>query len=396
MNIKTAVLNELLDMYSSRDSFYAPGSKSQKVVVNRRDKLFDSLRNKLELEEEMHALEKTGFVTIEWVNEEFMSATLIKDEATIKKLFAYLDRPDPREEIARQRALLSKWADNPSYVVSSFANAMLEKTENKRPTTSNFYSSIEQLEKILVALEAISNLKVETYYRNLSMKLFGNSKELENLSPKLNSLFREFDEAGYDVDEDPLLAHGLIKNPVEVRLKGPIAIQVANQVVDLAHWPGFFGLNDAALEKCAVIGGSAKRVVTIENLTSFTTFEDPEAVIVYLAGFHDSVKQSLLKKIHEAFPDIPFYHFGDMDSGGFYIFHSLKTDTRIPFVPLNMDVEAFRKVERFALPLSDNDRKRLAIQLKDDGFAEFHPLIKLMLEEGKKVEQEAFIALSDD
>ena len=58
-----------------------------------------------------------------------------------------------------------------------------------------------------------------------------------------------------------------------------------------------------------------------------------------------------------------------------------------------MDVESFLSVERFALPLSPNDRKRLTAQLDDLNFQEFHELIALMLTENEKVEQEAFIAL---
>lgn len=393
MDIKQKTLEKLLEILVSRDSFYVPGAKSQKVELQRKDKLYDGLRNKLELEEEMHVLESTGYVDVIWSNGIFISVILRKDEPTLARLFRYLGQEDPRIAASRQIELLRRWTTNPHPVVRSFAIAMTEKLTDRRPATKNYYSDEEQLQKYLVAMDAIAGLEQETFYRNLSMKLFGNSKELEGMASKLNSLFREFDERSYDEEEEPLAIYGLIKNPIQVRLKGPIAIKVGEQEIDLSSWPNFFALNDEAIARCSVTSGNPKRVITIENLTSFSAFNDPEAITIYLAGFHDKVKQSLLLKIFEAFPDIPYLHFGDMDSGGFYIFHHLKVDTRIPFSPFKMDVESFLSVERFALPLSPNDRKRLTAQLDDPSFQEFHELIALMLEKNEKVEQEAFIAL---
>ncbi|MCR5490781.1 MAG: DUF2220 domain-containing protein [Bacilli bacterium] len=395
MEIETAVLIALLKNYLSRESSYAPDKKSKSVFLERRNPIFTPLRNKPELEEKMQSLERTGFVEVEYVNGIFYKVTLKKDDDNLKGLFEYLKMEDPRKAMAEQRELLGHWTENSHPVVANFASAMLEKITGRKPAVKNYFTSTEQLSKILKALEAIEALETETFCRDLSMRLFGNSKELEGMAPKLNSLYREFDELDYDEDDDPLLMHGLIKNPVDVRIKGPICIKVGNQEIDLEKWPGFFSLNNEAIKKCAVIGGKPKRVVTIENLTSFTTFEDKEAVVIYLAGFHDGVKQSLIRKIYEAFPNVPYCHFGDMDSGGFHIFHRLKIDTRIPFIPLNMDVKAFEKVKGFALPLSDNDRKRLERQKDDPEFLEFHELIERMLKEGKKVEQEAFIALDE-
>ena len=394
MEIKKEILSRLIESYLKRDSFYNPVKIGQKVVLERKDSLFNPYRRGLEIEDEVRFLELRGYVFVSRHENAFISIELNKDEKAISSIFEYLGMRDPRIEIARCLDILKANASQGS-VAGRFCLAMIPKMENIKPTTSNYFKDSSGLSKLLLAINAVEGLEKETLFRTLSISLFGNSKELEKIESALTSVFRNYDEEPYDEDEDPLAAHSLVKNPTSVLVKGPFCFSVFGQTIDLSTWIGSFSLNNDAIMSLSPLALKTKKVVTIENLTSFTSFDDEDALVIYLSGFHDSIKKSLLQKIHTAFPDAPFYHFGDMDAGGFYIFRRLCQDTGISFVPYKMDIKAFEDVKNYAQPLSENDKKRLALQLQSEDFAIFHDLIRLMLQNNLKVEQESFLALAD-
>lgn len=88
-------------------------------------------------------------------------------------------------------------------------------------------------------------------------------------------------------------------------------------------------VQDMIIEEC-----TAHAVVTVENLTSFYqyVFEGPKNhLAIYLGGYHNRVRRLILLKLWEYFADRgsspAFYHWGDMDLGGFRIWHHLKHNT---------------------------------------------------------------------
>ena len=95
--------------------------------------------------------------------------------------------------------------------------------------------------------------------------------------------------------------------------------------------------------------------------------------------------------MHEANPTLTFYHFGDIDAGGFYILNHLKEKTGINFIPFKMNEEILLNNLSLAKELTKNDIRRLNIMKDDRKFNEFKELIEVMLKENKKLEQEALI-----
>ena len=394
MEIKKQILATLIESYLDKESFYNPAKSGRKIVLERKDSLFEPYRRGLEIEDEVRFLELKGFVFVTRHENSFTAIELNKDEKAIASIFEYLGIEDPRLDIARCLEILKANA-NQETVAGRFCQAMIPKMENVKPSTSKYFKDSYGLSNLLLAVKAVEELEKEMLFRTLSMTVFGNSKELEKLESPLSSVFRKYDEEPYEDDDDPLAAHCLVKNPTSVLVKGPICFTTFGQTIDLSSWVGAFSLNNDAVASFNPVALHAKKVVTIENLTSFTSFDDEDALVIYLSGFHDAIKKSLLQRIHTAFPATPFYHYGDMDAGGFYIFRRLCLDTGIPFVPYKMDIKAFEEALGYALPLSENDKKRLSLQLQSSDFAVFRDLIELMLQKNLKVEQESFLALAE-
>lgn len=116
------------------------------------------------------------------------------------------------------------------------------------------------------------------------------------------------------------------------------------------------GLLDDDLETMDIQPTSKiKCVITIENLTTFFRCEREDGLIIYLGGYHNTVRRRLLKNIYDIFPEAEYRHFGDIDAGGFEIYRNLKRKTGMPFKTYKMDSETLRTYSKYGRPLREND-----------------------------------------
>lgn len=232
-------------------------------------------------------------------------------------------------------------------------------------------------------MDELLKVGTETFVRDFSVRIFKNSKIFEGLSSKVVNLLYEY---GDFPDKDQVLGNlNIIKNPTYVNLKGAGIISIKGQIIDLSKLSSDVAVSAAMLSDIDSIEVTGKAVITIENLTSFHTFYDEDMFVIYLGGYHNSVRRELIKKIYQQNTNILFYHFGDIDAGGFYILEHLKHQTGVNFRPYKMDLATLKKYCNYSKKLTDNDRHRL-LKLKE---SEFKEVICCMLENNYKLEQEA-------
>jgi hypothetical protein len=177
----------------------------------------------------------------------------------------------------------------------------------------------------------------------------------------------------------------IVKNPTYVNFKGTGILEISKQKLDLSVLRSDIAISSTMLPDIDKIIITGKSVMTIENLTSFHSAASNDNFLIYLGGFHNSVRREFIKKIYQQNPGVSFYHFGDIDAGGFYILEHLNRQTGIEFEPYKMDKETLMKYQNYSKKLTDNDRVRLN-KLRDSQFSE---VIDYMLENDCKLEQEA-------
>lgn len=112
------------------------------------------------------------------------------------------------------------------------------------------------------------------------------------------------------------------------------------------------------------------------------------SLVVYLGGYHNTVRRRLLQEIYASIPEISYYHFGDIDAGGFEIYRDLCQKTGIPFSMYHMDLVTLKRYEGFGKELTQNDRKRLENMTEIDGLRD---IVAYMLEHSVKLEQECIM-----
>ena len=193
-----------------------------------------------------------------------------------------------------------------------------------------------------------------------------------------------------EMDTLELLAeYGIYRTPDYVYFKGDVSISIGEKAVDLSLLKQGIGISGEDLSDIWFSDLSrVKKVVTIENLTSFFRYWEEDSLFIYLGGYHNRIRRTLLKMVYETIPDAKYYHFGDIDAGGFSILLDLRKKTGIPFMSYHMDLDTLKKYRQYAKELKESDRKRLEKIGKEK---EFREVIGFMLEENIKLEQECII-----
>ncbi len=154
----------------------------------------------------------------------------------------------------------------------------------------------------------------------------------------------------------------------------------------LCTTPSFpLGLSSQSLESLQQIRIRVPTVMTVENLTSFHRMRDENTFFIFLSGYHNTAKQTLLRRMAEENAGKQWLHFGDLDPSGFAILSHLRRGTGIAFSPYRMGAEELEAHRRFGQRLTEED-SRILNSLLEKG--EFSGTLQAMRRLGIKVEQE--------
>ena len=248
--------------------------------------------------------------------------------------------------------------------------------------------------EVLQVLATVTKLTSETYIRNFSTALFKDSKRFQReYRSTIESIL--FDYTDDVVEKDDILGYyNLYENPTYVLIKGNARICFDESAIELSEMPGGIALSNGSLAGIHKISVKTDKVITVENLTTYHDCDEPDAVYIYLGGYHNTSKQKLLELIYENNGDKEYYHEGDLDVYGFLILENLISKTQIPFKPLLMDVETIERFYRAGLYKTLTARDRKMIESKKDGqLSAYKDVLEYMLEYNCKVEQESIKAV---
>ena len=139
---------------------------------------------------------------------------------------------------------------------------------------------------------------------------------------------------------------------------------------------------------------NANKIIFIENKANYIDYiqnkMQKDEFVVYHGRMYGRIKGQFFKNIYEVSKDSKFYHWSDIDIGGFKIFARLRNI--IPeLIPYKMDVEAFYSKKAYWKDMSKDYRKKLLGFRKQLDYNCLDNLIDEMLINISKLEQEAFI-----
>lgn len=390
--IETKILNTLLDLYERSKTFTGDNVNEQnfRVVTSKLFSKYDDDSEYAlykEINSNLLLLKTKGFIDYKSERSgKIKTFSLVK--TAISDIYIYLNRQS-KADINNQ--LIEIWQEYDSLNESDYkplldyiAEQKLHLKENKK--IQYFEGDIQEYTDVLSACKAILINQEEIFIRELSVQLFNNSKRLETLESTIRALLYKYGE--YDEKDTVFEEHNIIKTPTYVMVKGK-GILNCGQLIDLSKIEGDIGLSTQTLKGLKSIELNGASVITIENLTNFHKYQSQNELVIYLGGFHNSIKRKLIQLISKCNPGCVFKHYGDIDAGGFYILEHLKAKTGINFIPYKMDINILEENKKNWIHLTDNDKHRLK-QISEKSLC-YSDVIDFMLANNCKLEQEAEI-----
>lgn len=336
-----------------------------------------------QINEELISFEKRGFITLKTKHSNIIGEVFLVIEA-VNELYKYLNRIPRKDEQEQLITIIKKYITNEENPLQLYLHDQLSRI-NSNKNVEYFDEDYNEYEDVLRAVEAVQKNDKETFIRDLSIQLFKDSKRFEKLQSKICSILLNYGD--FDNKETILSEYDVVKTPTYVCVKGKGQVKLGIESIDLSRIKGDIAFSTETLKEISNINISGSKVITIENLTSFHDYQDNDALIIYLGGFHNSIKREFIKLLYKQNPGKGYYHFGDIDAGGFYILEHLRTKTGIKFEPLYMDISTLEKYKKYWIELSKNDRTRLERIEKNNTY--YSATIRFMLDNNCKLEQEA-------
>ncbi len=389
-----AVLEALLDKFERSKSYRGENAVNQSFQIKPTDffKDYDSdfanLDEQEDFERELRELEKAGLTALSCKDSVIKSINLVLSAQD--RIYSLLTRTELKELEKDQIDMYVSYLGK-NDVLDSFCKAQIKRLEERKKAEYE----MPVAKAIIRILEYICGNKEEILERELSIELFSNSKTFEKeYRSKVLRVLRKYGNFSDLIENVPdereqghaiLAEYNILPNPTYVSFKGECVLRLRDgKKIELGASMSI-AIDSDTLNQIDDVEVVSSRIVTVENLTSFNRVKDENACYIYLAGYHNTVKQSFIKKIAESNNDKDWYHFGDIDPDGFYILEHLKGQTGIAFKPLCMSIDELKKYREYCKMLEDNDVKK-AQSLIDKGL--YVDTMRYMLDNNVKLEQE--------
>lgn len=392
------IVNKLLTLYENTAQSWKSDVKSRVVRLNvEKEPLFNNYVNSTvaylyrdEINKDLFLLEAQSIVKANKDKMTGLVKTIDLNKKKINEAYALVKRMPLNDKLFSEKEVIRDLLHGYSWssILTEYLRYLQDFVENHKSRKS-YYESIEELKLNVEIVAAIEKQEEDVFLRVFSKKRFGNSKLVERRESRLLQIFNNFGNTSYDNFADLLDDYHIVKNKGNAIAKQGMVFKIHNQIIDLDALGEEFYFSMDMLMKMEIIDIRKPKIITVENLTNFYLFNDENAIILYLGGFHNTAKRELIRKISAFNPKLDFYHTGDIDCGGFEILLDLRSKTGINFKPLFMSISQIEKYKNECQKLTENDKQRLGFLLESTEAMEFKKTIEYMLENDLKLEQES-------
>lgn len=413
MNYEEKILTILVDNYrnSKKDTRNNKIARRTKLKPNKVYGDYNSNKGDFDeialLNTVIDSLVERKFITVE--KEKFGTRVLsvYLEDAQISNIEAYLEGKygyiSKDSKLAQLKAIIDKY-QNASLICSMECELLLKKF-NKRQLPEN----LEKLDAIFKALEFIENNQEDLYIREVSMLIYGDSKDFENTTLKsVCTLLHKYSdtmelekekfvknkrfevEEKFEEDEkfyEILFRYHIYKSPQKICLKGPALITINGITSDISGFEDGIEFFASDLSRIDRIEMMVENFMTVENHTSYLRYRNNNIVLFSLGGFANRDQRNVIRKILEDNPNKTLMHFGDIDAGGFWIHQNLCEITGKEFKLFCMSERELSdsNYQECLHSLTENDINRLKELAKNKVYEN---VISYMLEHNVKLEQE--------
>ncbi|WP_211749810.1 Wadjet anti-phage system protein JetD domain-containing protein [Paenibacillus sp. Marseille-Q4541] len=403
------LLHKLIDKYENRSAYGANEKLKQRVKIGINEREFPDYYHtsesnyRKEFNIDCSELEKAGYLICDW--EKFSKGEELKrislHEDAVPKILRVLNRKSKSEQYCQMEHICLELMQEAPRELHTFYDDMLQQIRNINPLPSIF--SLKSEDETRRAIHGLNQLFLndkEITMRKWSIKLYNDSKEFEYYGKRIINVIKKYVSPDKeDMDEKGILeTFGVTVKPLMVKIYGKWVIQTDYGKIDFAADRFGIGIHPENLSILNTELLDVKAIVTIENETSYYDYieychsNQLDHLVVYLGGFHNSARRKILVSISECVNarkmDVNFFHWGDIDLGGMFIYKRLCEDTGIFFTPIYMDPKTYLKFVEHGSPITETYIQKISALLEKNEFSMFHDVIPLILNYKRKIEQE--------
>lgn len=407
------IINALLDKYE-HSAAYRTGKQSTRRILlkfydgkSTPDFGFYDIHNhdrRVEVNDAVKLLTDRGVTSFEWLRGE--------SDHIIAKVWLNYDRIDIAYKLVKRspkagtidlisaqvQVLLdevkSDWAKR-------YFEDLLIKAESKR----DFGSSIPRdnsermdLWKLISFVDRRNELEIVE--RVLSTQLFSDSKRFETaLRSKFLSVLRKYFDTDklFDNDEELLSQVGVTKYPEFFEFCGSIIFANEHGFTDFTPLSHGGSLSLADLQVGTItIAESVKRIISIENRANYIEYiakaRGSDELVLYHAGHYSPSKKKFFTIVNASMPqNCNWYHWGDIDLGGFNMLARLRREINPSVSPYRMSEEELILYHKYCGRISESYADKLRYVLKNPELADCASCIQYMINKKVRLEQEAML-----
>lgn len=394
------VLGILLDQYENSKTYQGENKVTQSFYALP-EKVFKEYHSDYadmnlvrDFENQMRDLENSGLILVR--RGKGVIEKLAANPERWQDYYKILQRQDKRT-LQRCQIELYKSYMGEELLLDLFCQEQIDRLRGNKKAVYD----VEAAEGILKLCRYILSNQEDILERELSVAVLGDSKKWEKqFRSRVCSILKKYGD--YDIlllgvsdgadKEDKremerilLAEHHIYSNPAYVYFKGnaEFLFESGQKMRVNPYMPMAFSAE--TLNQLKTIRILDQGVMTIENLTSFNRMQEENTFLIFLSGYHNSVKQQFIRKIYDENPRLTWQHFGDIDPDGFYIIENLRRGTGIDFNPVYMDMAVLKKYKDYTKPLTDNDIRKATALIQNEMY---HDIMEYMLDTGVKLEQE--------
>lgn len=412
MNYKKVLLDKLIDKYE-RSKSYLDTDSSRRVFL----KLFSGEFPDYDIEQheirelinsiimELYQKDLVGFEWLKYEKGNIIEKVWLRIDK-INLVYQEAGRLPKSGRVAAILDLVMKFKEGISLPwMMQYLEDILSNIEMKKSVTPLLPDVENDAKAILSALKAINDQNnEERLERVFSLKCFGDSKFFEkNVRKKVIDIMKKYFLSIDDLMESPadveILAQvGIVKSPEQVEFCGGISGKLTDGYIDFSVFKQGIAINSQTIKEIEILDLiNIEKVIFIENKTNYLDYitknRNEKELIIYHGGFYSPVKGLFFKKVYETGnkAGIPFYHWSDIDIGGFRIFSRLKTNIIADLKPFLMDKAAFLSKKQYWITFNEKYGSILEGMTGKNEYREFYEVISTMLEVKSRLEQEAFL-----
>lgn len=242
--------------------------------------------------------------------------------------------------------------------------------------------------------------RAEVLERVFSIRCFGDSKIFENsVKKRLLDIIRRYSGCDDDSADEELLAFaGIVRYPECFEFRGPLTIRF-DPGAGLDFSPLRYGASLSSLDLKRgrlELPADLVRFLSIENKANYISYirQNPVGaeLVVYHGGQFSPSRGGFFRALAAAMPaTCLWYHWGDIDYGGFSMLARLRREIKEDVRPYRMDAGELVKYAALTLPVTAAYTDKLRTLAGARELSDCYSCINYLIENRMRLEQEAML-----